>query len=170
MAWQTEMVLILRYFINDLGSPPVYTDERLQTLLAIAGQYVQFDLGFPQYTIDISVPSITPDPCDAKDKAFINLVVLKAACLLDGWGLREKLATSGISVKSGPDTVSTGGQLSGYQWLLKNGACKGYDDAKWEYQAGNLSPGAAILGPFAGWNVDTDDYNFYTNGGYGGRN
>jgi hypothetical protein len=157
MAWQTDMVVMLRFLINDVEAPQTYTDERLETLIAVAATYVLSEMKFHyEYVVNISTPSITPDPTDIPDLAFMNLVTLKAACLFDNWGYRSKMGTSGISVKSGADTVSTGGQLSGYQWILQNGACKGYETAKWEFEAGNLCPGRAILGPFAGWNVDTD--------------
>lgn len=158
MAWETDMVLMLRYLINDIDLPQTYTDERLEQLLAVAAQYVIDEIDFSTtYTIDMSTPSISPDPTSGtKDISFMHLVTLKAACLFDSWGYRSKMGEAGISIRSGPDSVSTGGQLSGYQWILQNGACNGYEQAKWDYQTGNIAPGRAILGPFAGWNVNTD--------------
>lgn len=158
MAWQDEMVLMVRYLINDVDSPYTNTDAKLEKLITVAAQQTLNDIEFKQtYTVDISTPDITPDPTDGdKDNAFINLVSLKAACLYDNWSFRSKLGVAGISVRSGADSVSTNGQLSGYQWILQNGPCKAFEQAKWEFEAGNLTPGRAILGPFAGWNIDTD--------------
>jgi hypothetical protein len=157
MSWQTEMTTMLRVVINDIVAPYTYTDERLQQVIVVAAQLMLNDISFPvNYSIDIENIDISPDPTDAtRDDAFINLGVLKSGCFMDSSLFRTKAASAGILVKTGPHTVDTKGVIDAYKVLLEKGLCKAYDDAKWEYEAGNLSPGRAILGPFAGINIDT---------------
>lgn len=159
MSWQTEMTTIVRYLIYDFSDTPTYTDQKIQTAIVVAAQMTLQDIGFSKvYNISVPNSSISPDPTttDDKDDAFINLVSLKTACLIDTWQLRAKLPVAGISIRSGPESVDTRGVLTAYQYLKENGACKAFEQAKWEYEAGNLCPGRIILGPFIGENVDTN--------------
>lgn len=156
MAWQSEMTTIVRFLINDIDAT-TYTDGRIQQAICLAAQLTKEDVRFPNdYTVSVSGVTISPDPTDGtRDNAFVNLVSLKTACLIDQWSFRVKAATAGVRIKSGVDEVDTKGQLDGYKALIKDGICAEYAKAKWEYEAGNLTPGLAILGPFAGDNVDT---------------
>jgi hypothetical protein len=162
MAWQTEITTIVRYLINDFESPQTYTDAKLQTAVVIASHLMLEDISFPRvYNIDIGATGISPDPTsDTRDNAFINLAALKAACLVDNWAFRSKLPTAGIAIRTGPESIDTRGVLAAYQFLQQNGACKAFEQAKWEYESGNMTPGRAILAPFVGDNVNTD-FNTY---------
>jgi hypothetical protein len=165
MSWQTEMVIILRHLIDDLDDGSVeYSDSRLQSLISIAAQLTLEDVVFAQtYTIDVTVPSISPDPTTApKDDAFINLVCIKARCELYKSIFRLKAKIAGISVKSGSEAISAGGTLGAYKYLADS-ACQDFKDAKFEYEAGNLIPGKAILGPYAGDAVSWLDTNSNSN-------
>jgi len=160
MSWQTEMTTIVRYLINDFDSPQTYSDGKIQTAIAISAQLTLEDITFTRvYNIEVGATGISPDPTDGtKDNAFINLVSLKTACLIDNWAFRAKLPVAGISIRTGPEAIDTRGVLGAYQYLKENGACKAYEEAKWEYEAGNMTPGRAILAPFVGDNVNTDLY------------
>jgi hypothetical protein len=162
MAWETEMITIVRYLIYDFATPYTYSDDRLETAISIAAQLLLEEVDFKNdYLVDISIPDIVPDPTDGdKDNAFINLCCLKTACLIDNWSLRSKVGTVGVAVKSGPDSVDTRGAAQAYQYLYENGACKTFEEAKWEFKAGNLTPGRAILAPFVGENVDSFNYSY----------
>lgn len=156
MAWTTQMVTLVRYLINDITAPYTFSDSRLQTAIAVSTQLVLHELTFKQtYTVDITIPSITPDPTQMPDNAFINLISLKTACLMDTSLFRTKAAQAGVSVRTGSHSIDSKGQLEGYNRLLQIGPCKAYEEAKLEYIAGNAVPGRAILGPFQGINVDT---------------
>lgn len=147
MSWQTEMVTILRSIIGDLTTPQEFTDASLQQLVVSSGQLMLFEVDFPKtYTFDHSTPDITPDPTDpARDDAFINLTVLKAACLL-GLGQWRLKARQGLVVK---DDVSAfdgrGASTDTKEWA--KGLCEAYEHAKIEYRLGNAKPGRAIVGP-----------------------
>lgn len=162
MSWQIEMTTIVRYLINDFDSPQTYTDSKIQTAITIAAQLTLEDITFPKvYNIDVGATGISPDPTDAtRDNGFINLVSLKTACLVDNWTLRAKLPTAGVFIKTGPESIDTRGVLSAYQYLKEKGACQAFEEARWEYRAGNMSPGRAILAPFVGDNVNPN-FNMY---------
>ena len=77
MSWQTEIPIIVRTLINDWEDQPVYSDERLLQVISVAAKYVQFDVVLDNtYTVDVSNPTITPDPTENQDEIFIALVSL----------------------------------------------------------------------------------------------
>lgn len=165
MSWQTEMTTIIRYLIYDFSDTPTYNDTKIQQAIVVAAQMTLQDITFSTvYNISVPSVSISPDPTEGtKDDAFINLVCLKTACLIDNWELRAKLPTAGISMRSGPESIDTRGVLAAYQYLQQNGACKAFEQAKWEFEVGNMCPGQAILGPFTGENVNVDFYGSFPN-------
>ena len=164
MSWETELVTIVRYLINDLADSPTYSDARLQQAIVISASMVVEECNFTAYTIDVSGIDITTDPTDStRDTAFINLTALKTACFIDNSTFRTKANAAGMSIKTGPHSIDSKGSLEGYKYLLENGACKAYEDAKQDYVYGSLIPGRAILGPFNGINIDTS----YPWSGYG---
>lgn len=161
MGWKTEMVQILRYLINDIDGS-TYSSSRLEKTILVAAQLTLHDVSFAQtYTVDVDESVLTPDPTTGtKDDAFINLVVLKAGCIIDTGLIRSKLSTLGYVVKVGNDMVDTRTQYDAYKTIYEKGFCKIYDEAKWEYELGSQEPGRAILGPFAGPNVNTEYHPF----------
>jgi hypothetical protein len=139
MSWQVEITSIVRQLIGDAVAPYTFSDSRLQGTIVVAAQLVNQEVAFLNtYTIDIP-----------------NSVSFRTACLIDGSTFRTKAAQAGISVKTGSHSISTGGQLDGYKYLLEHGPCKVYAEAKWEYETSNSNAGRAILGPFAGINFDS---------------
>ena len=157
MSWQTDLTAMVRVLINDIDSPQLYTDTRLQQVIIVSSQLVNQDVNFPNnYIVDIANTGITPDPTVLHDESFVSLVSLRSACLIDNSTLRTKAESAGISVKTGPHSIDTKGVIDAYKFLLEKGYCDAYQEAKWEYISGNSAPGRAILGPFAGINLDTD--------------
>jgi len=129
MSWQIEIPIIVRTLINDLGDQPVYSDERIQQVIAVAAKYVQFDVVLDYtYNIDVANPNITPDPTNNKDEIFISLVSLKAACIIDQSTFRTKAAMEGIRAALGPASLTVIGQSSAWKTILEQGPCALYDE------------------------------------------
>jgi hypothetical protein len=155
MSWQIEIPIIVRTLINDLGVDPVYSDERLKQIVVVAAKYVQFDVVLdPTYVIDVSDPSITPDPSEYNDEIFISLVSLKAACIIDQSTLRTKAATEGIRAALGPALLSVNGNLDGIKMILQMGPCAAYDELVSHWDVAQATSVRAILSPFVGNNFD----------------
>lgn len=155
MAWQTECVRIVRYLINDLDETNYsFSDTRLQETLLVAAQYVFKEVTLAQaYTIDVDALTLTPDPTEGtKDDSFINLVCLKAACIIDRARFRSTVGQS-IRVKDGSSEIDLTSAYKGHEILLKEGNCKEYEKAKLDYLMGgngsvNGGVGKFIFGPY----------------------
>ncbi len=141
-------VTIVRHLINDVVSPFTFTDDRLRETIAVAGQLVLHELTFNvTYTINIPTKNITPDPTVTPDNNFINLISLKAACVIDKGTFRASLGEN-VRVKIGTDEIDARGTMEGQAKLLTLGNCGAYEQAKLEYMAaGNHIAGQAIIGP-----------------------
>lgn len=150
--WDTEMVTLLRFVIDDVDEPVKYTDGRLRQLILVASQFTQSENNFPQvYTISIDNQIIKPDPTNVKvtgirDDAFINLTILKAACLLARAGL-PKANRQHMSVREGPYQFDGRGRIIGEQVIVKTW-CEAYGDAQWENSMNYREPGRVIIGPY----------------------
>ena len=148
MAWQDDMVSMLRVVIDDAGSNPEYTDARLEEVIVVAAQFTKKDVDFDNdYTISISDVSITPDPATNSDHPFINLVTLRAACLLANSEYKTEGARA-ISVRDGSSSIDQRGVAdSRKNW--RDMICQDYASAEREYRMGNSQAGKAILGPYS---------------------
>ena len=147
MAWNTEMVSLLRYVINDTDTlTQEYSDTRLKSLIVTAAQLTLGVVDFPRdYTIDIANIAISPDPTTSKDNGFVNLVILKAACLL-ATGDYRSATNKGVVIRDGPSTIDARGMLASKKDIMES-ACKKYDEAELEFRLGNSNAGEAIIGP-----------------------
>jgi hypothetical protein len=174
--WDTEMTTLLRNLVGDWGTgtpsgePPNYTysDSRLQEIILVAAQLVQQEAGFKQYyTIDISSILIDPDPTldDTRDDSFINLIVLKAACIIDNAAARLA-ASRGVVMRDIGKEIDLRTVSQAMLTIWQKGWCQNYSDARFEYLYTSASvAGQAIIGPFreylntpAGpWNPDGYD-------------
>jgi hypothetical protein len=148
VTWKSEMTQILRNLIMD-NNPEneTYADDRLYQAILTAAQLVQTEVSFPNdYTINVSCVSLTPDPTSGtRDDGFINLVSLKAACII-ATGEYKVSARMALSVKDGP-SVADGRDVAKAKQELSKNYCEAYQNAKLEYQAGYRSAGEAIVGP-----------------------
>lgn len=155
MAWQQELTVIVRNLINDLSETPTYSDARIQQLLAVAAQYVQFDVVLDhQYEVNVVNSSISPDPTIDSDTIFISLTCLKAACLVDQSTLRTKASMEGIRASLGSASLSVGGNLAGYKMILDHGPCALYEELTSHWDVSNASAIHAIFSPFVGNKFD----------------
>jgi hypothetical protein len=154
MAWQDESVPLLRTILGDAGCGVTnFTDTRLEELLIAAAYLVAYEIPFSTtYTVRVSQQSITPDPAD--DAAFINFIVLKAACLADEGTYRSKSLLAGLQARCGPTMLDTSNYGKGFQTLLTEGPCKAYEDLKQDALFGNTDVIRAILSPFRGNDFD----------------
>jgi len=156
MAWNDVMVPMLRMMIEDMNSESYkYEDERLEKQLLLAAQLIQGgELDFPyEYSINIPAIILSPDPVEQGDNVFINLVTLKAACLLDRAEARIA-AEQGIDISDVGSRIALTGRATNKLALLKpgsNGFCDAYATAKKEFMLGSLTPGMAIVSPFRVW-------------------
>ena len=147
-TWKTEMTQILRNLIGDnIPENQTYGDDRLYQAILTAAQLVQTEVSFPNsYTIKVDCVSLVPDPTSgSRDDGFINLVSLKAACII-AMGEYKISARSAMVIKDGPSSMDGKDVAKARQELAKN-YCAGYQSAKMEYQAGYRSAGEAIVGP-----------------------
>lgn len=151
MSWQAELTLILRELIDDVDCPETYTDGRLQRLIALAGQKVLAEVDITTtYTIVVGKNStISPDPTDdvSRDNLFINLMLLKASCIIDRLETK-KAADNALVVRDGESLADTRDSGKHRLALLKIGPCAEYEDAVFAYETGNANLGVAILSPF----------------------
>jgi hypothetical protein len=155
MSWEIEIPIIVRTLINDLEDQPVYSDERLKQIIAVAAKYVQFDVVIDHaYSVDVSLGTISPDPTNDRDEIFISLVSLKAACIVDQSILRTKAATEGIRAALGPALLSVNGSLDGIKMILQMGPCAAYDELVSHWDVSQATTAKAILSPFVGNNFD----------------
>lgn len=143
--WETDMVLMLRIIINDLAEVS-YTDPQLEQIIVVAAQFVQQEIELDTYTISISNGTIAPDPMS--DIMFVNLVVLKAACMTDFNSFRTRVVTDGIEARAGLATLKVSGNSAGYKTLIEVGPCKAYENLKNDYMFSNGSLIHAVFSPF----------------------
>lgn len=153
MAWDTEMVGLLRVYINDMDTPYRFSDVRLKQVLVAAAKIVLFDTassGFAtEYTASLTDLTIIPDPItEVPDENFENLTVLKAGCFIDNGEMRTAVRKSGLAVKEFSSSFDTKNIADARIKVLELGWCKTYDDSLFSYLAGNAAVGQAIIGPF----------------------
>lgn len=157
MFWQIEIPIIVRTLINDLGTPPIYSDQRIEQLIVVAAHYVLMEANLDRnYSVDIINIEITPDPSSPsiRDIDFIGLIAMKAACLLDQSTFRTRAAGEGYRAVLGPASLSVSGALAGYKDILNLGPCSIYEQLVLDYNIGNATAVRAVLSPFVGNNFD----------------
>lgn len=152
MSWQNTIPVMVRYLIDDIDSTNYrYTDSRIETTIAVAAQMVILDISLPtEYTIDIENSSISPDPTATtpKDNAFINLLALKASCIILGGEVKTEGANA-ISIKDGPSSIDLRGVASTISFLYED-ICGKYQNLLKDYKEDLVSAaGQAILGPYS---------------------
>jgi len=154
-CWIDETIPMLRVLLNDMDPFEYeFTDHRLTETLLVSAKYISQEISFATtYTISIGNELITPDPAVAPDDAFMNFMVLKAACIIDIGSARVASMTAGLEAKCGPAVMKTLKQMDGFATLLDKGACATYEETKQQYIFGNVEWAAAILSPFTNRNV-----------------
>jgi len=152
MSFFDEAIPMIRALIGDVGPTLSYSDARLEEVLCVAAKLLLSDnITFDySYTVSISTHSISPDPVDSGDNAFLNFVCLKASCIMDISQYRTKAAVAGISAKLGPASLDTRDHIKGFLDILNTdgGPCKAYERLKFEHMFGNAAICKVILSPF----------------------
>ena len=146
--WKPEMTTLLRYVINDTDTTRrEYTDDRLCALIVTSAQLTQGVVDFPRdYSIDVANSGISPDPTTgSRDNGFINLVLLKAACIL-AQGDYRVATNKGVVIRDGPSSIDARGVVAAKKEIMDS-ACEKYQNAEFEFRLGNSNAGEAIIGP-----------------------
>lgn len=153
MAWDDDGIVLLRALINDSDATAYrYTDTRLTEALLVAAFQVNLEIDFlNDYVISLGNETITPDPTNinTKDDNFLNLIAVKAACIIDR-GSAGTAADQAIMVQDGSSRIDLREAFKAKLSLLQKGWCAVYDNMKQEYitsQQGVIV-GAAIMTPF----------------------
>lgn len=150
MNWEIELIEILRALLFDLEETPTYSDSTLKRLLLVAAHYVVREAGFSDYVVDISEAEIDPDPTsqDTANEDFVNLIALKAACIVDQGAARTANA-GGILIRDDKAVVDFRDKAAKALEILKQGWCSTYEQALLEYRHDRSSAtAAAVLSPF----------------------
>jgi hypothetical protein len=174
MAWDDEMVAIVRALIQDYvdpdtGDPPTYTDDRLSSIILVAGLNVQARIVTAnKYKINVSDVILSPDPTSTttRDDSFINLASLKAACILVSAEVRQYTA-QGISVRDGTSSVSLS-RNSASLALMQKTYCSEFENAIYLYEVNGAIVGESIVGPIKQWYYGGGYASEAYYGGYGG--
>lgn len=151
MAWDTDLVLMVRVLVSDISTPQTYADEYIERVLVTAGIIVDTEVPFDyDYTYSVSALTISPDPVENEDSTFMALVPLKAACILTQGEFKQALG-QGIKVRDGDSAIDTSVSFRGYRDILELGPCAAYEKLKWTLLAsGGTSGGVgkAVLGSY----------------------
>lgn len=154
-TWHNALITGLRILLDDTDAV-IYTDPQLEDTLALAASMVQQEVNLDyDYNIGITPPSISPDPIVNGDKDFVNLVSLKAACLLDKSLLGYNNTIAGFSAKYGKTYMSTINRASSFDSFMNSGYCISYENAKKQFGSRNQK---SILSPFTNKNFDPLNY------------
>ena len=146
MGWQTDMVTIVRHLVNDIDGT-TYADSRLEETILVAAhlQYTSIDFD-NTYTIDIDAGIMSPDPVESSDSWFVNIVCVKAACIILG-SEAKTLAAQSYKIKDGPSSIDIGQAYKNINELYKQ-LCDKLAHMIMEYKAGNSVGAHAVLTPY----------------------
>jgi hypothetical protein len=151
MAWQNEMVVVLRHMIDDLDPTNyTYSDSRLEETILAATYILQVDMEFnASYQVNVDEGSLIPDPTTTapKDDDFIALCSLQAAIILYR-SLMKTYSLKGFMISDGPSSLDTRGVVANLNIVYKDLVQK-FDEAVFMYKAGKYGFGKSILGPYS---------------------
>lgn len=157
MSWQGEITTVVRHIIDDVDPDNYsYTDSRLEKAILVAAQIVASEVDFETtYVIDVEQCYLNPDPTDPttglatadKDDGFINLIALKAACLILGSEFKTQ-GLNAISVTDGPSSINMTAIAQNMKFLYEK-VCADYEKYKFNHAAGTNAVGKAILSPYS---------------------
>ena len=154
-VWQDQVIPIVRVLLNDLVSPYTLSDRRLEQLCAVSAHLVSSELyTVYEYSVNIAARTISPDPYVSDDRAFINLIALKAACIADISTFRSEALRAGLKAKLGPATLETVERIPAFKTLLDQGPCALYEEMKMQISFGESSVCRVILSPFVSNDFD----------------
>ena len=160
MSWQGQMSTMVRHLVDDLDSTSYkYSPSRVETAILVSAQLSTTNVDFNNdYTINVESCTLSPDPTDSttRDNAFINLVSLRAACIIIGGEIRKESGNA-ISIKDGPSAIDLRGVSVTLTAIYKDLSEK-YDHLLLEYRAGNSVAGHIITGPYSPGSDNTSNH------------
>jgi len=154
MAWQEEMVPIVRGLLGDTAASPTYSNDRLEDAIIYAAQLNVENIPFDTtYSITVKTSTISPDPTTpSRDNAFINLCVLKAAWMVAVNELRAASRKT-LIIRDGPSMIDASKSSAASKELVDE-LSKAFKRAVLEFRAGNSKAGEAIVGPYRWYEGD----------------
>ena len=169
--WSEVMTTMLRFMVNDYGTPQTYTDNVLKSALLVNAQFVAQELNFSQtFTVDLVKLNLTPDPTGGMppqfdsmgnqitpatppDYNFINLTVLRTAVMITMNEYRTA-TNSAIMFREFHSQADMRGIAAAKKELWTE-LEKIYKQKQLHYQVGIRVSGQAILSPIniiaGGW-------------------
>lgn len=147
--WLDEAIPMLRILIWDFAEEPEFTDSRLKEVLVTSVRLVQYDLGTTDYTVSVKNQTVTPDILATEDDdGFLNLVILKSACLADMGQFRSRALLEGIRANCGPTGLAISGNLRGFETIIDKGPCLSYTELINQAVFSGTSVCKGIFSPF----------------------
>lgn len=148
MNWQTGIVNLIRPLIGDLDGT-VYSDFRILQVAIVAAYGINSKLSFNnEYTVNISVNTVTPNPFELNDSDFNILTAYKAACIIISSEIKSQAGNS-ISIKDGPSAIDLTG-IGRDLRVAADSMCAQYEKLEFEYKVtGSAGNGQAILSPYS---------------------
>jgi len=151
MAWQNEMVLILRHIIDDLDPTNYrFSDSRLEETILASTYILQTDVEFINaYQVNVDEGSLNPDPTltSPKDDDFIALCSIQAGILLYR-SMMKTYAFQSFSIQDGPSSLDTRNIVGNLNVIYKD-LCEKFDHMVLMYKTGKYGFGKSILGPYS---------------------
>lgn len=149
MSWDIELVIRLRYLINDIDSV-IWTDDQLKVFLGIASSQIGGYLsrwGVPSFVYSNASGTITPDPTESNDYVQ-SLIVIKAAEIIARSELKKASASAGFIVVDDQSRIDTKQVASNLKEIVDN-LKQETDNAIRSYKENNRFNGKAVLAPYA---------------------
>jgi hypothetical protein len=151
MAWQNELVLLLRHMIDDLD-PDNYTfsDSRLEETILASTYILQVDIEFNNaYQVNVDEGSLIPDPTTSspKDDDFIAMCCIQSAIVIYR-SLIKTYSLRSFSISDGPSSLDTRSVVSGLNIAYKDLVEK-FEHMVLMYKTGKYGFGKSILGPYS---------------------
>ena len=131
-TWQNTSLIMLRTLLNDAGCDSVrYSPQRLEDLLITSAYLLPMEVNFKNtYVVDVEARTITPNPLTPTrledGEEFVNLMVLKSACIADEGNFRTAALAQGVTARIGPASLQTSSYGQYLGTLLHEGPCKSY--------------------------------------------
>ena len=151
MAWQNEMVLILRHIIDDLDPANyMFSDSRLEETILASTYLLQVELEFINaYSIEADHGILIPDPTmtSPKDDDFIALCTIQSGIILYR-SIMKTYSMRSFSIRDGSSAIDTRGVVGNLK-IIYDDLVNKFDHMRLMYQTGKYGFGKSILGPYS---------------------
>lgn len=148
MAWDNDMIAVLRTLLQDTAAAPKYDDGSLATMVLVATLSLGVEYEFASgYAADISNGTLSPDPTlpATRDNGFVSACCLRAARDLIDAELRD-LARQGIDIQDGKSRISLKRDPAALK-LMRDSYNERYEKAVYALHSG-IGFGEAIVSPY----------------------